>query len=88
MKVLFGNESKIFIPPLNEFDEDTVKSVSQLGFRIISGAMWTEERFDQGKSIFNATNKANKSGTLHQQIFHLPQTIAFKGFENGKWIKN
>ena len=88
MKVLFGNESKIFIPPLGEFNEDTVKSINQLGFRIISGGMWAEESFDQGKSIFNFTKKANKNGTLHQQIFHLPDIISFKGFENGKWIKN
>jgi hypothetical protein len=88
MKVLFGNESEIFIPPLDEFNEDTVKSMSQLGFRVLSSGTWAEESFDQGKSIFNATNKANQNGTLHQQIFHLPSTISFKVFENGKWIKN
>jgi peptidoglycan/xylan/chitin deacetylase (PgdA/CDA1 family) len=88
MKLLFGKESKIFIPPDGEFNNDTIKAMNQLGFRIISSGMWAEESFDQGKSIFNTTAKVQENDSLRQQIFHLPITVSFKDYDNGKWIKN
>jgi peptidoglycan/xylan/chitin deacetylase (PgdA/CDA1 family) len=88
MKLLFGKESKIFIPPGGEFNNDTIEAMNQLGLRIISGGMWVEENFDQGKSIFNATNRVQEDDSLHQQIYHLPATVSLKGYDNGKWIKN
>ena len=88
MKLLFGKESEIFIPPDGEFNNDTIKVMSQLGFRIISSGMWAEENFDQGKSIFNATDKVQEYESLREQISHVPATISFKDYSNGKWIKN
>jgi hypothetical protein len=88
MKLLFGKESKIFIPPEGEFNNDTIGAMNQLGLRIISGGMWAEENFDQRKSIFNATNRVQENDSLHQQIYHLPATVYLKDYDNGKWIKN
>jgi hypothetical protein len=88
MKLLFGNDSKIFIPPEGEFNNETIKAMSQLGFGIISSGIWAEQNYDQGKSIFNATDKVQENGSLREQIFHVPATISFKDYNNGKWIKN
>jgi hypothetical protein len=88
MKRLFGNKSEIFIPPEGEFNNETIKAMSQLGFGIISSGIWAEQNYDQGKSIFNATDKVQENGSLREQIFHVPATISFKDYNNGKWIKN
>lgn len=84
MTILFGKKSEIFIPPYGEFNNDTIKAMSQLGFRIISAAIWTEGNFDQGKSIFNATDESQENDLLHQQILHIPATVLFKDYDNGK----
>jgi hypothetical protein len=88
MKLLFGKESRIFIPPEGEFNNDTLKAMNQTGLRIISSGMWAEENFDQGKSIFNTTDKVQENNSLDQQIYHLPATVLFKDYDEGKWIKN
>jgi peptidoglycan/xylan/chitin deacetylase (PgdA/CDA1 family) len=89
MQTLFGSISDIFIPPEGEFNNDTLKAMNQSGLRILSSGIWAEENFDRRESIFNASNiKDYYNETLNHRIYHLPATVSFKDYENGKWIKN
>jgi hypothetical protein len=53
---LFSNKSKIFIPPEDYFNNDTLKAMQQNGIKVISSTGYAEDAFDGGKSIFNASN--------------------------------
>ena len=95
---LFSNKSKIFIPPEDYFNNDTLKAMQQNGINIISTAGYAEDAFDGGKSIFNASNisinqsngssSSSSSSSNHSLVFHMPETSSFKNYDQGKWIKN
>ena len=90
MRKIFGNNSNIYIPPESTFNSITVKAMNDLGIGILSSSIWEEDNFDQKKSIFNASKifKTQTNDTINRQIYHLPETISFKKYEGGKWIKN
>jgi peptidoglycan/xylan/chitin deacetylase (PgdA/CDA1 family) len=82
MRYLFGKASRIFIPPLDPFNNDTLKAMRQDGIQIISSLendppdnlIWS---IADGKTYHNNT------------IYHIPGTILFKGWDvqNRTWIK-
>ena len=86
MNILFGNISGTFIPPDYSFNNATLSVMSQLGLRIISSNLETEDDFDQKRSIFNANMKTDNM--LQQRIFHLPATISFNATTDNNQIKN
>jgi peptidoglycan/xylan/chitin deacetylase (PgdA/CDA1 family) len=94
---LFGTKSIVFIPPYDAFNNNTIKAMRELGIKIISSGPAEENRFDQNRSIFEANGNTTKiphnnrynAGTNEPTtiIYHLPATIFFKDFKQGKWIK-
>lgn len=90
MQNLFKTKSIVFIPPLDVFNNNTLKAMDALGIRIISSAPYEENYVNQNRSVFVANHNNNnninktKSTTI---VYHLPSTIFFKDFENGKWVK-
>ncbi|MGN6622943.1 MAG: polysaccharide deacetylase family protein [Candidatus Nitrosocosmicus sp.] len=88
---IFKNKSTIFIPPNNVYNNDTIKSMERNNLKIISAADYSENSFDDGKSIFNASSTAEIQGNEklgYQKAYHLPETSSFKNYYQGKWIKN
>jgi peptidoglycan/xylan/chitin deacetylase (PgdA/CDA1 family) len=85
MQHLFRTKSLVFIPPLDVFNNDTLKAMHALGLRIISSAQYEEKSFNQNRSVFVSNNNLNK--TKSTMIYHLPSTSFFKVFDKGKWVK-
>ena len=56
---MFGNKSNVFIPPLNQFNNDTLGVLSQLGITIFSSSVERELDFNGGKNILIAKNVTN-----------------------------
>jgi peptidoglycan/xylan/chitin deacetylase (PgdA/CDA1 family) len=86
MKHLFGSTSNMFIAPYDRFNNDTLKAMSQLGLRILSSFAYEEDMFNHNSSVFIADAKSHNNETK-QTVYHLPGTIGFKDYVNGKWIK-
>ena len=86
MQKLFGNKSDVFIPPFNEFNNETLKAMTELDVKILSSQLERESEFDQGKSIFVAKRNVENNMT-YGGIQHLPQTIGFKLHENNQTTK-
>ena len=91
MQNLFKTKSIVFIPPLDAFNNDSLKAMNSLGLRIISSGAEEENSFNQNRSIFsvdnnNSSNNATKTKST-TMIYHLPSTIFFKDFKNGVWVK-
>ena len=87
MKLLFGNNSNIFIPPYDPFNNDTIKAMSLNGIPIISSAGYEENIFNNNKSIFVSNDNLYNNSIKSKTIIHIPSTIAFKNYVNGSWIK-
>ncbi|MBA3750837.1 MAG: DUF2334 domain-containing protein, partial [Nitrosopumilus sp.] len=90
---IYGIKSDIFIPPENVFNNDTLEVINQSGIDVLSSSVYVEDKFDAGKSIFNIKNNTKIQGNKminQQQIYHVPETIPYKGYDNnaGEWIKN
>jgi len=80
MKSLFGSYSRIFIPPFNLFNNDTVSSMQRAGMNILSSAIYYDEpdiigMYEQGPDSIN------------KKIYHVPEMTDFSIFYNGKWVK-
>lgn len=86
METLFGNTSDIFIPPEYLFNNATLNSMNQLGFRILSSALDIEHDFDQKRSIFVADGKTHNESD--QKVFHLPATVSFNDYIGNNRIEN
>jgi peptidoglycan/xylan/chitin deacetylase (PgdA/CDA1 family) len=80
MNLLFGSYSRIFIPPFNFFNNDTVSSMQRAGMNILSSAIYYDEP-DTISSYGQSPNSTNK------KIFHAPEMTDFSIFYNGKWVK-
>jgi peptidoglycan/xylan/chitin deacetylase (PgdA/CDA1 family) len=92
MKQLFGNTSDIFITPYGPFNNDTISAMGQLGIRVLSASLSSEEAFDKNSSILNlndginyknVTTNGNHTSTL-SSVYHVPATIFFKDDEQNK----
>ena len=44
LQLLFGNKSRIFIPPFNQFSSDTLKAMAESGLDIFSTSYWEESK--------------------------------------------
>jgi hypothetical protein len=91
---IFKNRSNIFITPENTFNNDTIKAMEQNGINVLGSAIYSENAFDGGNSIFNASNisKIRDNMTTDKQhqpsVFHVPESVSFEDYKDGKWIKN
>lgn len=75
MKYLFGVTSKIFIPPYDQFNNNTLKAMSHLGIHIISSMEYQEDTFDHKRTLFVANGETHNN-IGNQTIYHLPGTIS------------
>lgn len=71
------SSSKTFIPPMNTYDDTTVRALSEQGYTVVSGGTWfTREYYDRnnGMSYFEAGG-----------LTHVPETESFEdwGAYNG-----
>jgi peptidoglycan/xylan/chitin deacetylase (PgdA/CDA1 family)/3D (Asp-Asp-Asp) domain-containing protein len=93
---IFGIKTLIFIAPDGTFNNDTIKAMEQNGINVLGSAVYSENAFDGGKSIFNASNiskiRSNMTTDKQQQqqpsVFHVPESVSFEDYKDGKWIKN
>ncbi len=86
MKQIFGNTTNIFFPPLDPYNNDTIKVLDRLNFSIISSLGYEENILNHGKNIFNTKGKFNNNNLQEKTIFHIPGTITFKSYVNGTWV--
>lgn len=94
---MFGNTSDIFVEPKGRFNNDTLKVMEDLEFRISSSIMSSENSFDGGRSIFNYTRsefedfsndtKNGSSPNTNTTIYHVPGMLAYTDYQNGKLVK-
>jgi peptidoglycan/xylan/chitin deacetylase (PgdA/CDA1 family) len=61
MQRLFGNTSNVFIPPLNEFNNDTIDAMTEVHLKVLSSSLYEEEDFNQGKNIFIDKERSNNN---------------------------
>jgi peptidoglycan/xylan/chitin deacetylase (PgdA/CDA1 family) len=87
MKRLFEIESQVVVPPFGRFNDDTIKVMQQLGFRIIVTNPVDRYSFDEGKKIFFATERAQIEKQQSQEVYRLPTTVSFKEHLTNKIIK-
>ena len=96
---IYHTKPNVFIPPYNEFNNDTLRVLSQLGIEIFCSEVERELDFNGGKSIFiakNVTNVeappttssvSNSSEDTSSRVYHLPTAIEFERYGNDSWIK-
>jgi peptidoglycan/xylan/chitin deacetylase (PgdA/CDA1 family) len=101
LKMIFGNESDIFVPPFGYFNNETISALEQLGIEILSASIYSEERFDDSKSIFNKTESdiamnntelgnttsIQRGSPRDNEVYHLPGLVQFKDYINGSMVK-
>lgn len=79
MLSLFGNHSRVFIPPFNLFDNNTISAIKNLNFRVLSSAIY----YDEPQII-----KTNEDlGLMNSKIIHMPEMTDFSLFYNNTWVK-
>jgi peptidoglycan/xylan/chitin deacetylase (PgdA/CDA1 family) len=77
---LFGNSSKIFIPPYNKFNRFTINAMKKLGIKIISSSVYSDYHL-----FFMANHPKNINRVNH--IYHLPEMVSFEAFKGTKPIR-
>jgi peptidoglycan/xylan/chitin deacetylase (PgdA/CDA1 family) len=97
MMKMFGNRSDIFVEPKGRFNNDTIKVMEELEFRISSSIMSSENSFDGGRSIFNYIHskigdlsndtRNGSSPNANATIYHVPGMLAYTDYQNGKLVK-
>jgi hypothetical protein len=84
MSFLFGTTSRIFVPPNDPFNNNTLNAMSQLGIQILSSVEYEDNNFDHNNSVFVADGRTYNNS----MIYHVPGTILFKDYVNGSWVTN
>jgi len=86
LRIIFGNRSDIFMPPYNKFNNATLMAMKELGMKILSSSIYAQDKFDQGRSIFNSSAIKQNTNQSHG-IYFLPYTTDFKKFVGRSQIK-
>jgi peptidoglycan/xylan/chitin deacetylase (PgdA/CDA1 family) len=77
---LFGNPSRIFIPPYNKFNRFTINAMKKLGIKIISSSVYSDSH------LFFMVNQTKKV-SQDNHICHLPEMVSFETFEGTNPIR-
>ena len=86
MKNLFGSSSKIFIPPMDSFNNDTLNIMNRLGISIVSSKLYFENFFNHNHSVFVADG--NPYNKILNKPIHIPGAVTFKKYlNNGTWVR-
>jgi peptidoglycan/xylan/chitin deacetylase (PgdA/CDA1 family) len=87
MIALFGNASKIFIPPYEAFNNETINAMKQVDVKILAGNTSSFDRLElRGNS--NESLTLSSSPIQSKNIFYIPETISFKDYYGGEYIRN
>ena len=78
---LFGINPIIFIPPFNEFNDDTLISAHRLGFKIFSSSIF----FDNSNYLVSDNEKTSSINS--QLVYHMPSMVDFSAIPSGKWTR-
>jgi peptidoglycan/xylan/chitin deacetylase (PgdA/CDA1 family) len=78
MQNLFGQPSKVFIPPFNSFNASTRRAMNKVGVRIISSML----NYEDEKDIFRMET-IDKPIMDPDRTYHVPETACFE-----KWDRN
>lgn len=83
MEKLFGTPSDVFIPPYNAFNSDTLDALNDLGIKMLSAGL------DYDNSPYNTLYPNYNNDHRSATIYHLPETVEFKMYEDehANWIK-
>jgi len=87
-QILFGNKSQVFIPPYDQFNNNTLKAMNDLNISILSSSLDAENDFNEGKDISNLKIKMINSGSVGDGIYHLPSTVSFFDYKGENRTKN
>ncbi|MGN6346662.1 MAG: polysaccharide deacetylase family protein [Candidatus Nitrosocosmicus sp.] len=88
MKILFGNYSKIFIPPYDAFNNGTLNAMYKIGIPILSSFAYEEYNIYHNNSLLISNGNTNENNITINKVYHIPGSIGYKNFLNGTWIKN
>jgi peptidoglycan/xylan/chitin deacetylase (PgdA/CDA1 family) len=77
LRTIFRRGSRVFIPPYNTFNNDTLLAMDKVGLRIISSELDLDKLPYTSKKIEYSTR--NEDCT---PIYHMPQMTAFESFRN------
>ena len=86
LQLLFGNKSRIFIPPFNQFSSDTLKAMAESGLDIFSTSYWEESKTPNPHRVPTSfktngsklqlsevnVNETDSTQTLKKKIYHVP----------------
>jgi peptidoglycan/xylan/chitin deacetylase (PgdA/CDA1 family) len=78
LQQMFDISLKVFVPPFNTFDKNTLQSLVMLGFNVISA---------DEKSIPKVTINKIHEQTDTANIYRIPETIEYMDYNNGKWVR-
>jgi len=79
MLSLFGNHPRVFIPPFNLFDKNTISAMKDLNFKVLSSAIY----YDGPKVIKTREDLP----IVDSDIVHMPEMTDFSIFYNNTWVK-
>jgi peptidoglycan/xylan/chitin deacetylase (PgdA/CDA1 family) len=80
INLLFSTYPRIFIPPFNLFNNDTLSSMQRAGMNILSSAIY----YDEPDIISMYEQNPN---SMNKKIFHIPEMTDFSIYYNGNWVK-
>lgn len=90
MRYLFGTTSRVFIPPYDPFNNDTLKAMSQQGIQILSSL--SPDYDPQANPVLDKLIWSVADGKSYKNnitIYHIPGTIQFKDYMGGSigWVR-
>ena len=77
MQTLWGRGTKIFIPPYNSYDNDTLQATKDIGMKIISSEFDLE--IVPTSQIYKAVSGSDITDSYG--IYHLPQEVGFYNYD-------
>jgi peptidoglycan/xylan/chitin deacetylase (PgdA/CDA1 family) len=83
---LFGIGSEIFIPPFGAFNDDTINAMKQVDMKILASNTSSFDRLELRGN--NESPAPSSSPTQSKNISYIPETISFKDYYEGQYIKN
>ena len=75
LEEIFGKKPTVFVPPFNDYNNDTFKTMKSLGMNSMSAEL-TSNGPDR-EQVFVSKKGVNPISVNGSGIFHLPQTIGF-----------
>jgi hypothetical protein len=86
MITLFGNAPEIFIPPFDNFNNDTINAMRQVDMKILSA---NTSSLNELQLIGNNESSTRSLDPIQSKtIFYVPSTISFKDYFDDQYLRN